>query len=120
MDGKNPWQNQEIIKDSKNWRQDAQENLHSYNMRYCCSYFDVWGVDIACVVLFSGHKLHTRIVVWQHILEAIPLCIFRQLCNAALTVGHSLWHLFILCKHLSLLQLLLQELTLKHTYSQKN
>lgn len=66
------------------------------------------GIDISCVILLSGHKLHPCIIIRQHILKAVSLRILWKLGNAALTAGPFLWCLLIFCKNQALLQLLLQ------------
>lgn len=92
-------------------------NVHAWlNVHRWTAHPDVWGVDVARVVLFGGHQLHTCVVVGQDILEAVPVAVLRHLSDSALTVGPLFVHLLVLSEHHPLLHSLLQDLTLQETH----
>lgn len=93
------------------------QSVHTWSYRNRSpAHPDVRGVDVASVVLFGGHQLHTRVIVGQDVLEAVPVAVLGCLSNGALTVGPLLGHLLVLSEHHPLLHALLQYLTLQETH----
>lgn len=71
-------------------------------------HLDVGGIDVACVVLFGGDKLHPVFLVRDHLSDPAALGVFWQSGGAEDAIGLLVWDLLILCEHHSLFQLLLQ------------
>ncbi len=93
------------------------QSVHTWSYRNRSpAHPDVRGVDVARVVLFGGHQLHTRVIVGQDVLEAVPVAVLGCLSDGALTVGPLLGHLLVLSEHHPLLHALLQYLTLQETH----
>lgn len=77
------------------------------------AHLDMWGVDVACVVLLVGYQLNPILFVGNHVTETVALCVFGQSCCGDNTVGPLLGNLLVLCENTLLFQLQLQGLTLE-------
>lgn len=71
-------------------------------------------IDVARVIFFGWDQLYSGVIVRQHILEAVSLCILGQPGYGALAVHQPfLLNALVLGEHHPLLQPLLQDSTLQ-------
>lgn len=76
-------------------------------------HLDMWGIDVARVVLLVWHELDPILLVRNHVAEAVALCVFGQSCRGENTVRPLLGNLLVLSEDPLLFQLQLQGLTLE-------
>ena len=71
------------------------------------AYFDMRGIDVAILVVLMGCQLHSVVIVWHDILEAVPGLVVRVVGHSTFALHTLLQNMFKLCKDLTLLQLTL-------------